>query len=76
MSRKEQIDRIEQEITEAMCKTNATEERYGCVPYRIAEHLVDNGVGDKDRFQAYVHKLPRTTQMVIEPIDYKEEECT
>ena len=42
----------------------------------LAEHLVDSGVGDKDRFHAYVWKQPRTTQMVIEPIDYKEEECT
>lgn len=78
MSRAEEIDKIIKLLVTAPAIIPVTNKRI------IAEHLVDNGVGTKDRFTCGIGlgksqmieglSIPQTNVVLrIEPIDYTEE---
>ena len=46
------------------------DKKRGSCPANLATWLVDNGIGSKDRFEAYLDDMDR---LQIEPINYKEE---
>lgn len=73
MSRQEQIERIAKVLFLGGYDGGSREEAIK-MSRNIAVHLVDAGIGDKDRFEISLKGVYKRSHAHIEPIDYKEEE--
>ena len=76
MSRQEQIEKISDILMNGSCGEGLGEETALKSAMLIAMHLVDAGIGDKDRFEINYTVIDGTSVKdteVIEPINYKED---